>query len=230
MDFQTVFNNIHLVINGMVKSITFLFISLFAGVVLSTILSITYKHSNNFVRKIIDNYILIFMGTPFIVQLFFFYYVIPSLDIVKNSSLWILFYDADRVALLTLILNTTAYTTDIYNNTLNNIGQGLYNAGVTCGLSFSQIHRKIILPLMYRNSFEQYTNECIYSMHATSLFSAITVTELSYMGGKLSSDFYIPFESYITIGVGYLFLTFLILLVLRGLKKVMLPTVQKINF
>ena len=77
------------------------------------------------------------------------------------------------------------------------------------GLSRLQILRRIVLPSAMRRTLPAYSNEVIMMLHSTSLASTVpAVFDITGAARSIYSDFYLPFEAFITAGVIYLALTF----------------------
>ena len=78
------------------------------------------------------------------------------------------------------------------------------------GMSRFKLYRRILLPSALRRSLPQYSNEVIMMLHATSLASLVTLVDITGAARTINSQFYMPFEAYITAGLFYLCLTFIL--------------------
>lgn len=115
-------------------------------------------------------YVLIFRGTPLLLQLFFFYFFFP---IAFGITL-----DAFPTACLTFILNYAAYFAEIYRGGINGIDVGQYEASHSLGLTKTQTMFGVIIPQMLRTVLPAISNEAIILIKDTALASTITYMEL----------------------------------------------------
>ena len=121
-------------------------------------------------------YVLIFRGTPLLLQLFFFYFFLPvTLGITFTGEPAT---DAFITACITFVLNYAAYFAEIYRGGMNGIDRGQYEAAASLGLSRAQTIMGIVVPQMLRMVLPPVANEAIVLIKDTSLAYAISVAEL----------------------------------------------------
>ena len=86
---------------------------------------------------------------------------------------------------------------------------GEIEAAHAMGYSRLQTLRRIVLPSAMRRTLPAYSNEVIMMLHSTSLASTIpAIFDITGAARNIYSDFFLPFEAFITAGVIYLILTF----------------------
>ena len=115
-------------------------------------------------------YVLIFRGTPLLLQLFFFYFFFP---LVLNIQM-----NAFVTVVLTYVLNYAAYFAEIYRGGINSIDRGQYEAAHALGLSKRQTMGDIILPQTMKAILPPVVNETITLVKDTALASSLPVIEL----------------------------------------------------
>ncbi|MBQ2677343.1 MAG: amino acid ABC transporter permease, partial [Firmicutes bacterium] len=121
-------------------------------------------------------YVLIFRGTPLLLQLFFFYFFLPvTLGITFTGEPAT---DAFITACITFVLNYAAYFAEIYRGGMNGIDRGQYEAAASLGLSRAQTIMGIVVPQMLRMVLPPVANEAIVLIKDTSLAYVISVAEL----------------------------------------------------
>src|SRR4030042_6843233 len=76
--FDFIVENLPLVIDGLLLTVAVTLFGIFAGLALGTLLAIGDMHGGRVVSTLIRVYVEFFRGTPIIVQLFMFQYVIPG--------------------------------------------------------------------------------------------------------------------------------------------------------
>lgn len=146
-------------------------------------------------RWIVTVYIEIIRNTPFLVQIFFIFFGLPSLGLrlTPNSA-----------ALLALVVNFGAYGTEIIRAGIESIQKGQIEAGTALGLSKLQIFRHIVMKPALRTVYPALTSQFIYLMLTSSVVSAISADDLAAAGNDLQSATFASFEVYIVVTLLYL--------------------------
>ncbi|MFM8454685.1 MAG: ABC transporter permease subunit [Gammaproteobacteria bacterium] len=154
-------------------------------------------------------YLLIIRGSPLLVQLFLIYYGLGQIDFLKESELiWNIFKEPAVTAWLALSLNSGAYTTLLFTETLEKIEIGQSEAALSLGLSRFQNLRYILFPQTWKLSLGAYSNEVLFILKATALASTISVMDLTGVTRQLIAQTYDP---------SYFLITALIYLLLNAL-------------
>lgn len=158
--------------SGMIWNIYFGVIALFLGFFLATAVALGKASDNRLIRKSSEWFIFIFRGSPLFIQFFFFYALFLSLK--SNFAIFDPFTSAAVGALIVLLLNTAAYSGEIFYGALRSIPKGDVEAADAYGFTGWTRFRRIIWPTMLRLAWPAYTNEAIFLFHATALvfFSA----------------------------------------------------------
>nr|CAD6423906.1 amino acid ABC transporter permease [Rhizobium sp. Q54] len=150
------------------------------------------------VRFVINAYIEIIRNTPFLVQIFFIFFGLPSLGLRLSP---------DGAALLALVVNFGAYGTEIIRAGIESIQKGQVEAGTALGLSRLQVFRYIIMKPALRTVYPSLTSQFIYLMLTSSVVSVISANDLAAAGNDLQSATFASFEVYIVITLMYLALS-----------------------
>lgn len=122
------------------------------------------------IKWIAQLYIVIFRGTPLLLQLIFFFFGIP---VIFGVGL-----DRFVAAVLGFSLNYAAYFAEIYRGGIQSIPKGQYEAAQVLGLSRSQCFFKIVLPQVFKRIIPPLGNETVTLVKDTSLLYGISITEL----------------------------------------------------
>jgi len=165
------------------------------GLIVSIVCAVGKTSGPKPVRFIIDAYIEIIRNTPFLVQIFFIFFGLPSagLRLSPNSA-----------ALLALVVNFGAYGTEIIRAGIESIHKGQVEAGTALGLSKLQVFRYVIMKPALRTVYPSLTSQFIYLMLTSSVVSVISANELAAAGNDLQSATFASFEVYIVITLMYL--------------------------
>lgn len=159
-------------------------------------------------RWFCKTYVLIFRGTPLMLQLFFFYFFFP---ICLNIRM-----DAFPTAVLTFSLNYAAYFAEIYRGGMKSIDAGQYEAAHSLGLNRRQTLFGIVLPQTFRIVIPPVSNEVIVLVKDTALASAIALADImkvsksivnrdgSLLAYVIAAAMYLVFSFFITYLLGKL--------------------------
>lgn len=161
-----------------------------------------------------------FRGTPLLVQIFLIYYGSGQfVDALEAIGLWQFFKQAYFCAVLTLTLNTAAYTAEILRGAIEAVPWGEIEAARACGMSTPVMFRRIILPKAFRLAWPAYTNEVVFLLQATSLVSIITVMDLTGVTRVISARSFAFYELFIAAALIYLAMVYGVLFVFRRIER-----------
>jgi polar amino acid transport system permease protein len=146
-------------------------------------------------RFVINAYIELIRNTPFLVQLFFFFFALPALG---------LRWSAYTAALTAMVVNLGAYATEIIRAGIESIPKGQIEAGLALNLKRHEIFRFVILKPALKAIYPALTSQFILLMLSSSVVSAISADDLTSVAANLQSQTFRSFEIYIVVTVIYL--------------------------
>ncbi len=187
------------------------------GFVGGTILGFIHSSHNTLLRMIATAYVTFFRGTPMLIQIPFFYYLLPSLGI--ELSLF-------ATAVIAIGLNSTAYISQIVRSGIASVSKGQREAAQVVGLTHWQTVRYIVFPQAIRIVLPALLNEFITLIKDSSLASTIGVVELFKEGTIIISRTYAVIPIYCAIAAIYLTLTTLLSLAAAFLERKMKTNAQ----
>ena len=155
-------------------------------------------------------YILVFRGSPLLVQMFLLYYGLGQFPEVRHSFAWPVLREPFACAVISLGLCTAAYEAEIFRGALMTVNEREVEAARACGMSGFLLFRRIIFPIALRNALPSYTTEMILMVKSTSLASIITVTEMTGVAQKLITQTYRTMEVFLCAAAIYLLINFLV--------------------
>ena len=186
-------------------------VSVIAGLILALPLGIARSSRHFPVRALPYAYIFFFRGTPLLVQLFLVYYGLAQFDVVRQGPLWPYLRDPYWCAIITMTMHTAAYIAEIIRGAIQNVPSGEVEAARALGMSRSQALWHVILPRATRIGLPAYSNEVILMLKASALASTITLLELTGMARKIAARTYLHEEMFLTAGVIYLVIAFILM-------------------
>ena len=201
---------------GLVITLWLTVVSLALGFVLALPLAVLRVSRTWWMSVPVRIYTYVIRGTPLYVQLLLVYTGIYSLDAVRATPVLNTFFrDALNCTILSFMLNTAAYTTEIFAGAIKATAYGEIEAGRACGMSNYTLYRRIILPSALRRALPAYSNEVILMLHATTLAATATVPDILKVARSASSDYYLPFVAYGIAAVLYLCISFALIWLFR---------------
>lgn len=150
-------------------------------------------------RRIVGAYVEIIRNTPLLVQLFLIFFGLPSFGVRLDGL---------TAAIIALVINLGAYTTEIVRAGLEAVPKAQIEAGHSLGLSGLQVFRYIVMFPALKAMFPALASQFVLLMLATSVVSQISVEDLFHAASIVQSRTFRDFEVYTVIGVLYLALAF----------------------
>lgn len=188
-------------LEGVGKTLELTALAVFFGVILGALVAICKMSRFKVLRFLISIYIEVIRGTPILLQLYVFYFVLPQLlPIFKFSPfMWVA---------LALCINSSAYVSEVIRAGIQAVDIGQTEAARSLGLNGRQTMMKVVLPQAVRNILPALGNEFIMMLKETSLASTFFLGDLMTSHLKVVGATYLQFESMIIVGMIYLCLTF----------------------
>ncbi|MFB9134437.1 ABC transporter permease [Vibrio olivae] len=215
MDFSLIVESFPVYLSGLWTTVWLVGLSLLIGIFVAIPLALVRNSHLLLLRWPSWAFIYFFRGTPLLVQLYLIYYGMDQFFPVKDT-LW---ENAWFCALVSFVLNTAAYTAEIIRGAINGLPRGEVEAAKAYGMSYWQTMRRIVLPSALRRALPAYSNEVIFMLHGSAVAGIITIMDLTGAARLVNSRYYAPFESFLTAGLFYMGLTFIILWVFKNAEK-----------
>ena len=114
MEWQTLIDYLPQIFQGTLLTLGLIFTSLVAGFCLALLLSLAVISDKFMLKKPAQFYIFVIRGTPLLVQFFLIYYGSGQFTWLQHSFLWVFFKQPFLCAMLTLAINTSAYTSELF--------------------------------------------------------------------------------------------------------------------
>ena len=156
-------------------------------------------------------YVAVVRGTPLLVQIFLFYFIIANL----------FHFTSFTAGVLSLGLFFGAYSAEILRGAIQSIDKGQAEAAQSLGISKFQAMRHIILPQALKRALPTLVGEVISLVKDSSLVSVISITDLTKVGREIVANTFSPFETWIVIAGVYLIVTFTLSFIGHKLEKKM---------
>ena len=188
-------------IEGVLTTLKLTIFAVVLGALLGIVVAMLKMSKNKIVRFLITVYIEVIRGTPLLLQLYIFYFVLPELLPIFdfNEFTWVA---------ISLCINSSAYVSEIFRSGIQSVDKGQTEAARSLGLSSGQTMMRIVLPQAIKNILPALGNEFIMMLKETSLASTFFIGDLMTAHLKIKGATYLMLESLIITGIIYLCMTY----------------------
>jgi len=140
-------------------------------------------------------------GTPLLMVVFWAYFLIPSLTGVKTSQF--------TTMLAALVIFDGAYLAEIMRAGIQGLPKGQMESARSCGLSWLQAMRFVVLPQALRHMLPSLINQFVSTIKETSLGYVVSLSEVSFIASQISAQVLTrPAEIYGLLALTYFILCF----------------------
>ena len=195
--FGDVFAAWPLLVKGTLNTIELSLLAMLLGLMVAIVCAWGKTAGPRPLRWVINVYIELIRNTPFLVQLFFFFFALPALGLRWSGY---------AAALVAMVVNLGAYATEIIRAGIESIPKGQIEAGLALNLKRHEIFRFVILKPALRTVYPALTSQFILLMLSSAVVSAISADDLTSVAANLQSQTFRSFEIYIVVAGIYLLL------------------------
>lgn len=188
-------------IEGVTNTLALTAISVLLGAILGALVTFLKRSRFRVVRFLIGVYVEVIRGTPILLQLTIFYFVVPELlpFLDLSAFLWVA---------IALCINSSAYVSEVFRSGIQAVDPGQTEAARSLGMSSRQTMLRVVLPQAIRNILPALGNEFIMMLKETSLASTFFIGDLMTSYKKVSGATYLNLEPLLIVGVIYLCMTY----------------------
>ena len=210
-DFFSVFLNWRLLSIGLMNTIKLAVVCLVFGLLFGLFVGAARYSKKRILNWPATIFVEVFRNTPALVQIIWFFFALPIL----------LPFDIDSftAAFLGLMLNTVAFSSEIFRGGIQSISPGQWEAGKSLGMTYFQQMRRIILPQAIKRMLPAFTNRGVELTKMTSLASVIAYAELIHQARTISTMNFNPIETYTIVAFIYFVMIYPITMLVRRFEK-----------
>lgn len=180
-------------------------VTVLAGTLVGALLAIVRiaagkSSGGKILNGIVTAYVEILRGTPLLLQLYFFYFLLPQM----------LPFDINEITSITLALciNSSAYVSEIIRAGIQAVDRGQTEAARSLGLNGKQTMIHVVLPQAIKNILPALGNEFVTMIKETSLAATFFIGDIMTQYKLVSSATYLNLEPLAIAAVVYFVLTF----------------------
>lgn len=204
-------------LSGIWMTVKLSVITVFFGLIIGSfiaLLKISEVHIGRFkpLNVLATIYVEVIRGTPLLLQLYFFYFLMPK-------AFPFMHLDKITSVLIALILNSAGYVAEIIRSGINAVDIGQTEASRSLGLNYRQTMWNIVIPQAVKNILPAMGNELVSMIKETSMASAFFVGEITTQSNIVGGATFLQIETIIISGMFYLMLTVPLSLLVRYMEK-----------
>ncbi len=185
-------------------------VAIFFTLIISLVSVMMYYSRIYLFRYLNRLYIETIRGTPLIVQVVFFYYMVGTAFGIRNGLI---------AGAIIVAFFSSAYLSELIRAAIDNISQKQLMTAEAIGLKHAQIYRLIIIPQVIRGLLPAFAGQAASIIKDTSLLSVVGISEFYNESFQVSALTFASFEVYFLMGFAYLCLTGPISLLSKRLEK-----------
>ena len=195
LQFRDVFAVWQSILDGVWITLLLSAVAMVGGLLIGILCAAGRTYGPAWLRRIVGAYVEVIRNTPLLVQLFLIFFGLPSFGVRLDGL---------TAAMIALVINLGAYTTEIVRAGLEAVPKAQIEAGHSLGLSGLQVFRYIVVFPALKAMFPALASQFVLLMLATSVASQISVQDLFHAASIVQSRTFRDFEVYTVIGVLYL--------------------------
>ncbi|MDQ7969259.1 MAG: amino acid ABC transporter permease [Oxalicibacterium faecigallinarum] len=205
-DFASTFDYTDVLVKGIVTSIELIAIGGVLGVAVGIFGAWARTQGPRWLRPFVSMYVELIRNTPFLIQLFFIFFGLPSVGVQITEM---------QAASLAMVINLGAYSTEIIRAGVVAVTKGQIEAGLSLAMTRLQIFRHVILRPALQKIWPALSSQIVIVMLGSAVCSQIAVEELSFAANFIQGRNFRAFEAYLITTVIYLVMAIVLRQILR---------------
>lgn len=199
-----------MIISGWLTTLEIVILSMTLGFIIGLGMALLRRSRNRVLRAIATIWVDVLRNTPFLIQLFFFYYGLPELGINTDPLV---------TGIIALGINTSAGNCEVIRSGLLAVKKGYYECAAALGYSKVQTYRFFVIPLALRVAFKSLVNNFVNLALTSSVCYSITVMETMGVAKTIVGQISRPFEVYFLILVEFCIFTYVISFICKFIDR-----------
>ncbi|MER8484414.1 amino acid ABC transporter permease [Mesorhizobium sp. M1322] len=213
-DFGWLIESLPVLLKGIRITVQLILIGAVFGVALGIACAWVRALGPKWLRPVVATYVELIRNTPFLIQLFFIFFGLPSLSI-RMSEL--------TAANLAMIVNLGAYSCEIIRAGIQATPRGQFEAGASLAMTPFQTFWYVVLVPALQRIWPALSSQIVIVMLGSAVVSQIAAEDLTFAANFIQSRNFRAFETYIVSTLIYLALAILLRQLLAGLGWMLFP-------
>jgi len=187
-------------LQGFMITLYVAFFSITVGFLLAIPIGVGINNGPKALRWLLIGFSDVIRGTPVLVQLFFFYYGLGTIEALRMTAL--------QAGILAMTINAAAYMGEVVRAGLISVHPGQVTGATALGLSKFQAFRFVVWPQAFRIMVPPLMNSVVALLKDTALVSVIGVAELVTETNRLAAATYRTMELWLIVGAMFFIVAF----------------------
>ncbi|SJM28171.1 amino acid ABC transporter permease [Mesorhizobium delmotii] len=213
-DFGWLIDSLPVLLKGIRITVQLILIGAVFGVALGIACAWVRALGPKWLKPVVATYVELIRNTPFLIQLFFIFFGLPSLGI-RMSEL--------TAANLAMIVNLGAYSCEIIRAGIQATPRGQFEAGASLAMTPFQAFWYVVLVPALQRIWPALSSQIVIVMLGSAVVSQIAAEDLTFAANFIQSRNFRAFETYIVSTLIYLALAILLRQLLAGLGWMLFP-------
>lgn len=194
-DFQPVLQQSDLLLKGALFTLELTAIGAVLGIALGILGAVCRAWRLRPFDRVFGVYVELIRNTPFLIQLFFIFFGLPSLGVHINE--W-------QAAVLAMVINLGAYSTEIIRAGIQAVPKGQLEAPAALAMTRAETFRHVILRPALAKVWPALSSQVVIVMLGSAVCSQISTEELTFAANFIQSRNFRAFETYLLTTLLYL--------------------------
>lgn len=205
-EFLSTFDYSDVLVKGVLTTVELIVVGGVLGVAVGIFGAWARTQGPRWLRPVVSAYVELIRNTPFLIQLFFIFFGLPSIGVQITEM---------QAAILAMVINLGAYSTEIIRAGVVAVARGQIEAALSLSMTRVQIFRHIILRPALQKIWPALSSQIVIVMLGSAVCSQIAVEELSFAANFIQGRNFRAFEAYLIATAIYLLLAILLRQILR---------------
>ena len=188
MDFAAVLGQWPLLLRGVAMTAALTAVSAIVGTAVGVGCAAARVWGPTWLKTLVASYVELVRNTPFIVQLFFIFFGLPSAGVRLTPEL---------ASVIAMVVNLGAYAAEIVRAGIEATPRGQIEAAQSLALTPVQVFTRVVLPPAFKRVWPSLVGQVIIVMFGSAVCGQIATAELSYSANLIQSRNFRAFESFI---------------------------------
>lgn len=189
------------IVNGIAITIELIAVGAVAGILLGIVCAWVRALGPAWLKPVVAAYVELIRNTPFLIQLFFIFFGLPSLGLQLSEL---------QAANLAMIVNLGAYSSEIIRAGIQATPRGQFEAGASLAMSPLETFRHVVLVPSLERIWPALSSQVVIVMLGSAVVSQIAAEDLTFAANFIQSRTFRAFEAYIVSTAVYLLLAILL--------------------
>jgi polar amino acid transport system permease protein len=213
-DFSSITEYLPILLKGIGVTVQLIATGALFGVAFGIACAWVRTQGPRWLRPVVVGYVELIRNTPFLIQLFFIFFGLPSIGIHLSEM---------TAASLAMVINLGAYSCEIIRAGIQATPRGQWEAGISLAMSRFEVFRHVVLVPALQRIWPALSSQIVIVMLGSAVVSQIAAEDLTFAANFIQSRNFRPFEIYFVTTAIYLCLAILLRQLLGGVGWWLFP-------